>query len=107
MKIFNTLFLSVAYIFSLPAQAQLTGETRKDYIEQTVKSCYSAQRNAAQNKDYSDKVLTNYCTCYATHIADAFNEKIVLEFSNGTRPMSGLDKYTRDASQFCAKQITK
>jgi hypothetical protein len=107
MKIFTALFLSAAYVFSLPVHAQLTGEARKDYIDQTTKTCFKVQRDAAPNKDYSDKVLLTYCTCYSTHVADALNEKMVIEFSNGTRPLSGLDKYTQNASQYCAKQIPK
>lgn len=107
MKSFKTLFVFAALILSLPVPAQLTGEARKDYIEQTAKTCYSAQRNAAPNKDYPDKVLMSYCTCYASRLADVLSEKTVIEFANGTRPMSDLDKHTSSASQFCAKQIPK
>ena len=48
----------------------LTGRTRSEFVEAAAATCVKSQNNAPENKNISVSIISQYCNCYASGLAD-------------------------------------
>jgi hypothetical protein len=87
--------------------AQLTGETRTNFINSTLQACYNVQRSNKVNAKISDELLYNYCKCSAVYSANALTNQIVKDIEGGKREVGGLAQLSNLAGNYCGKQLAK
>jgi len=101
-KLFLALLFSVV---TSVANAQLTGEMRKGFLEGHRESCFKTQRSASANKSVDDKTLSQYCRCNAVYIADVLNNNLAISIEKGEQKINM--NLISLASNFCSKNFSK
>ena len=85
--------------------AQQTGAVREGFIQKTKSSCFKTQRVDPRNSSFADQKLWEYCSCYATYIANATTNQLLAEVESGVRPISAITSSIPFAGKYCAKQV--
>jgi hypothetical protein len=62
--------LTLLFLISFSANATLSGLERTNFINLVGASCLDRQINAPMNKNIDRLILSKYCSCYATYLAD-------------------------------------
>lgn len=80
----------------------------KEFIESYAKSCKEAQKVGASNMrlEFSDQVISDYCTCAARYIYAAVGEERIREVELGLRQVADITSMSELAGRYCANQIT-
>lgn len=84
------LLLALAVCFPhIAANAQTSGETRKNLIGSASASCIQTQRDAQANRNVDSITLQKYCNCVGNYLADTLTNKLVAEIEDGKRKLPG------------------
>jgi len=75
-------------LLSANAEAQTTGQARKNLITGFGASCFQVQRALPSNAAADSARLHNYCDCAATYLADVMNNEYVAAFERGAVKLS-------------------
>ena len=87
--------------------AQLTGETRTNFINSSLQSCYNVQRSSKVNAKISDELIYKYCKCTANYTANSYTHQIIKDVESGKREMGGISELANLAGNYCGKQLAK
>ncbi len=98
--------LGVIGLVSL-AQAQLSGDIRKNFLASGYDSCYKAQKANPDNKNTPDKTMSQYCKCIATNTADGLNNDLVSAIEKGKQPATALTQVAQLAAKYCSQNYAK
>lgn len=73
---------------------------KKEFVEISTNTCFSKQREAAVNRDFSAEDITRYCSCYADKMANSVSQEELLQMSK-TRNTEVLRPHVDAAGAFC------
>ena len=97
--------LTLYFLCSQNASAQLTGSIRKNFMGNFEKNCYDTQRAASVNQKASNDTLRKYCSCMATTVADTLSNTYVDEMERGNIPASSVTPVMQNAANYCTKKL--
>jgi hypothetical protein len=66
----------------------LTGRTRSAFVESAAATCVKSQNNAPENKDISASIISQYCNCYASGLADRVSPNEMRSLGIGKKDQS-------------------
>ena len=103
----NGLIFAISLLLTSNSFAQLTGETRKNFINSSLQSCYNVQRSSKVNAKISDELIYSYCKCIANYTANSYTNQIIKDIESGKREMGGISELANLAGNYCGKQLAK
>ena len=89
------------------AQAQLSGDLRKNFIASFYESCYKGQKLNPDNKSTPDKKIAQYCKCTSINTADALTNDLVSAVENGKQPATAIAKLAQISASYCMQNYSK
>jgi hypothetical protein len=66
----------------------LTGRTRSEFVESAAATCVKSQNNHPENKDISASIISQYCNCYASGMADRVSPNEMRSLGIGKKDQS-------------------
>ena len=105
MKFFVSTFLLIYAATSFSAFAELTGDTRRNWIGHYYNSCYKLQSANPANATVPAVMLSQYCVCAGEQTAQALNNELVADVESGiSKPPEGL---TEVVGKYCLSGFRK
>lgn len=89
------------------AQAQLSGDIRKNFIASSYDSCYRGQKSSPDNKNTPDKTIAQFCRCSSINVADGLTNELVSAIEKGQQPATAITPIAQLAAKFCMANYSK
>ena len=83
MNFNKKILLTLLIIFAFNSSAEMTGSSRKEYVDGHTKSCIKTQSASSVNAGAASSSIRQYCRCSAIYVADLLNNQLAIEIYEG------------------------
>ena len=107
MVIIYTVIFMLGSLLTFRANAELTGEARRNFIDSSLQACYNNQRQSSINSNVPDETIYKYCRCVAIYTANALTNQVVAEVEAGKRQLTEIANLSQLTGKYCSHNYKK